>query len=129
MEAGIFPDIGDGESINNLVNLSGSQVSTTEQEARISDDQTQLSIVAPGKDQYPADEQVQTDKTDMKIIRKMVGPMKKTLNQLSRKTSNSIWILAYIAIVTTWPFAGFIFSFIFKKKFKNILPKSVSHNQ
>lgn len=44
----------------------------------------------------------------------------KTMMCLSRQQKRSMWILAYIAIVTTWPIVGSVLMFNFKRKFKNM---------
>jgi len=44
----------------------------------------------------------------------------KTMMQLSRQQKRSMWILAYIAIVTTWPLVGSVLMFTFKRKVKNM---------
>ncbi|GER54964.1 alpha/beta hydrolase domain containing protein 1 [Striga asiatica] len=49
----------------------------------------------------------------------LVAPVKKCLNQLSRQNRNSLWLLAYIAIITTWPVVGSALKFFFRKKLKN----------
>lgn len=46
------------------------------------------------------------------------GPVKKCLKELSRHTRLSIWLLAYIAIITSWPLLGLVF----KRKVRNVLP-------
>ncbi|XP_055816327.1 embryogenesis-associated protein EMB8 isoform X2 [Solanum dulcamara] len=46
-------------------------------------------------------------------------PVKRCLNQLSRRSKISMWVLAYIAIITTWPILGSA-SPMFKKKLRNI---------
>ncbi|KAL2477617.1 alpha/beta-hydrolase superfamily protein [Forsythia ovata] len=46
-------------------------------------------------------------------------PVKKCLNQISRHNTKSLWLLAYIAIITTWPIAGSALLVFLKKKFQN----------
>ncbi|XP_042382477.1 embryogenesis-associated protein EMB8-like [Zingiber officinale] len=57
-----------------------------------------------------------------KTIHDMTAPVKRSLNQLSRRYDMSRWLLAYIAIVTTWPLLGSALSFVFRKKLTGILP-------
>ncbi|KAG8378385.1 hypothetical protein BUALT_Bualt08G0132000 [Buddleja alternifolia] len=45
--------------------------------------------------------------------------------QLSRQNNKSIWLLAYIAIVSSWPLVGAAVGFLFKRKFKGALPGKV----
>ncbi|KZV48655.1 abhydrolase domain-containing protein 3 [Dorcoceras hygrometricum] len=53
-----------------------------------------------------------------------VGPVKKSLNQISRQNRKSLWLLGYIAIITTWPLVGSALKIFFKKKFQNRLSLS-----
>lgn len=46
----------------------------------------------------------------------------KCINQLSRYNRRSIWLLAYIAIMTTWPLVGSALLLVFRKKLRNYLP-------
>ncbi|KAG8364058.1 hypothetical protein BUALT_Bualt19G0086600 [Buddleja alternifolia] len=53
----------------------------------------------------------------------IVAPLKKSLNQVSRQNRKSLWLLAYIAMVTTWPVVGSILAVFFRKKFKNLFSR------
>ncbi|KAG6481669.1 hypothetical protein ZIOFF_058288 [Zingiber officinale] len=57
-----------------------------------------------------------------KTIHDMTAPVKRSLNQLLRCYDISRWLLAYIAIVTTWPLLGSALSFVFRKKLRGFLP-------
>ncbi|KAL3515704.1 hypothetical protein ACH5RR_022606 [Cinchona calisaya] len=46
--------------------------------------------------------------------------VKRCVNQLSRHSRKSMWLLAYIAIITTWPVVGSALLLFFKKKFRNV---------
>jgi len=50
----------------------------------------------------------------------VIVPVKRCLNQLSRRSKISMWVLAYIAIITTWPILGSASPMFFKKKLRNI---------
>ncbi|MCD7466345.1 hypothetical protein HAX54_002955 [Datura stramonium] len=50
----------------------------------------------------------------------MTVPVKRCLNQLSRHSKISMWVLAYVAIITTWPILGSALPMFFKKKLRNI---------
>ncbi|KAK6116621.1 hypothetical protein DH2020_049620 [Rehmannia glutinosa] len=45
--------------------------------------------------------------------------------QLSRQNNKSIWLLAYIAIISSWPIVGAAFGYFFKRKLKRALPAKV----
>ncbi|XP_059313546.1 embryogenesis-associated protein EMB8-like isoform X1 [Lycium ferocissimum] len=47
-------------------------------------------------------------------------PVKRSLNQLSRRSKISMWVLAYVALITTWPILGSALPMSFKKKLRNI---------
>ncbi|XP_073128446.1 embryogenesis-associated protein EMB8-like isoform X1 [Henckelia pumila] len=53
-----------------------------------------------------------------------VGPVKKSLYQISRQNRKSLWLLGYIAIITTWPLVGSALAIFFRKKFQNRLSLS-----
>ncbi|KAK2659241.1 hypothetical protein Ddye_005774 [Dipteronia dyeriana] len=46
----------------------------------------------------------------------VTASVRRYLNQLQQQNMISIWLLAYIAIVTTWPLVGSALSIIFRKK-------------
>ncbi|KAL1200799.1 Embryogenesis-associated protein EMB8 [Cardamine amara subsp. amara] len=53
----------------------------------------------------------------------LLGPLKKRMDQLSRYSQKSIWLLAYIAIVTTWPLLGPALLLSIKKRFRRLVEK------
>lgn len=55
-------------------------------------------------------------------INELVAPVKKSLHQLTRLNSKSMWLLAYIAIVTTWPLVGSALLIVLRRRLKNVLP-------
>jgi hypothetical protein len=50
-------------------------------------------------------------------IHDAIAPVKKSMNQLIRSQGRSLWWLAYIAVVTSWP----LLSVLYGKKFRNSL--------
>lgn len=50
----------------------------------------------------------------------VVAAVTRHLNYLSRQNRRSIWLLAYVAIITTWPVLGSALKIIFKGKHKNV---------
>ncbi|KAH6802449.1 alpha/beta-Hydrolases superfamily protein [Perilla frutescens var. frutescens] len=52
----------------------------------------------------------------------IVAPVMKCLNQLSHENRTSSWLLAYIAIMTTWPVVGSAVSVFLRKKFQGFFP-------
>lgn len=56
-------------------------------------------------------------------VNDLVFPVRRQIDQLSRHGRNSIWLLAYIGVITTWPYVGSALVFL-KKKFQNMaLPR------
>lgn len=52
--------------------------------------------------------------------------IKRRLDQISRHSRKSIWLLAYVAIVSSWPLVGSAFYFFFRTKIKkSLLPASL----
>ncbi|XP_042508857.1 phospholipase ABHD3-like isoform X2 [Macadamia integrifolia] len=52
----------------------------------------------------------------------ITAPIRRCIDQLSRQNRKSIWLLAYIAIITTWPLVGSALLIVFKRKLKSVLP-------
>ncbi|KAK3426106.1 hypothetical protein EUGRSUZ_F02631 [Eucalyptus grandis] len=46
----------------------------------------------------------------------------RSINQIKRVTRKSLWLLAYIAVVTSWPIVGSALGVVFKGKLRNMLP-------
>lgn len=55
---------------------------------------------------------------------KITTRLKRSINQLSRQSNKSMWLLAYIAIISTCPLVGSLILIIFRRKLKNVLPAS-----
>ncbi|CAH2070584.1 unnamed protein product [Thlaspi arvense] len=53
----------------------------------------------------------------------LLGPLKRRVDQLSRNSRKSIWLLAYIAIVTTWPLLGPALLLSIRKRFRSLVGK------
>ncbi|XP_025806157.1 phospholipase ABHD3-like isoform X3 [Panicum hallii] len=50
-----------------------------------------------------------------------IAPVRRSINQLTRSQGKSVWLLAYIAVVTSWPLLGTLGFFLFRKRFSNSL--------
>ncbi|GER27480.1 alpha/beta-hydrolase domain-containing protein [Striga asiatica] len=53
------------------------------------------------------------------------GFIERCFYQISRQSNKSVWLLAYIAVISSWPIVGAAFGFLFKRKFKKVLPAKV----
>jgi len=51
--------------------------------------------------------------------------IKRRLDQLSRYSRRSMWLLAYVAILTSWPLVGSAVYFLFKRKIKSVSPSTL----
>ncbi|THG01598.1 hypothetical protein TEA_010034 [Camellia sinensis var. sinensis] len=52
----------------------------------------------------------------------ITNPIRRCLNHLSRQNRTSMWLLGYIAIVSTWPLVGAAIRAVFNKKLRSALP-------
>ncbi|XP_022727343.1 phospholipase ABHD3-like isoform X2 [Durio zibethinus] len=48
----------------------------------------------------------------------LIVPVQGRIDKLSRRSRQSIWLLAYIAIITTWPFVGSVLLSVLKRRFR-----------
>lgn len=51
----------------------------------------------------------------------LIVPLMNRVDQLSRYSRKSVWLLAYIAIVTTWPLLGPALLLSIKKRFTRLI--------
>jgi uncharacterized protein len=61
-------------------------------------------------------EEVYTNK-----LREIIAPVKRSINKMTRYQGRSVWLLAYIAFVTSWPLLGSLAFITFRKKIRNPL--------
>uniref|UniRef100_A0A0A9E7A4 Embryogenesis-associated protein EMB8 n=1 Tax=Arundo donax TaxID=35708 RepID=A0A0A9E7A4_ARUDO len=54
-------------------------------------------------------------------LHEIIAPVKRSINQLTQYQGRSVWLLAYIAFVTSWPLLGSLAFITFRKKFRNPL--------
>lgn len=59
-------------------------------------------------------------------LRNLTASVTSCLNQLSQRNKRSMWLLAYVAIITTWPLVGSALRFIFGKKRKTVLSATLT---
>ncbi|XVF45902.1 hypothetical protein PTKIN_Ptkin02bG0245400 [Pterospermum kingtungense] len=51
-------------------------------------------------------------------VKDLIVPVQGRIDKLSRRSRQSIWLLAYIAILTTWPFVGSVLLSVLKRRLK-----------
>ncbi|KAI3445597.1 hypothetical protein Pfo_002262 [Paulownia fortunei] len=57
-------------------------------------------------------------------INDVVAPVEKCLNQVSYQNQKSLWVLVYIAIITTWPIVGSTLAVFFRKMFQDLFSEN-----
>ncbi|GMI87908.1 hypothetical protein like AT5G49950 [Hibiscus trionum] len=85
-------------------------------EGTISDNRANFELT----DKMNSDEQIKQQVE--KNVKDLIVPVQVRIDKLSRRSRQSIWLLAYIAIITTWPFVGSIIVSVLKKRFKTLIP-------
>lgn len=58
---------------------------------------------------------------EIKYLNQVAVPIRRRLKEVSRQSRLSIWLLAYIAIITTWPLLGSALVVVFKRKVRSLL--------
>ncbi|XP_020871824.1 phospholipase ABHD3 isoform X1 [Arabidopsis lyrata subsp. lyrata] len=108
IDQGPFADAGEDGMV-----AAASEVDTTraDVEPEDSDQIDEKTSNYPHKDNTP------------QVYNSLLGPLKKRVDQLSRYSRKSIWLLAYIAIVTTWPLVGPALLFSIKRRFRKLVEK------
>ncbi|PKA58360.1 Embryogenesis-associated protein EMB8 [Apostasia shenzhenica] len=57
------------------------------------------------------------------------GQVRSSLNQLAKQSKKSMWLLLYIAIMSSWPLVGSTLLFLFRNKLKVFSPGSMRRRQ
>ena len=94
------------------------------------DDKVSVAESSSNKDEeertYPKTELSQPSEEDVNgATAPAPAPARRRMDQLSPYGGKSIWLLVYIAIVTTWPLVGSALLVFLKRKFKNALPAAL----
>ncbi|XP_068659044.1 uncharacterized protein [Aristolochia californica] len=76
------------------------------------------------KEAARSSEQNPEENLDIKHLHDVTAPIIKCFNQLSRQSRRSMWFLAYIAIITTWPLVGSLLFTALKRKLAARLRRS-----
>lgn len=58
-------------------------------------------------------------------VKDLLVPVQGRIDKLSRRSRQSIWLLAYIAIITTWPFVGSVLLSVLKRRFGTLIPATL----
>lgn len=126
-EEGMVSAVGN-EPTSPIVNESDNQVTAERETRKIvvnthesdREDETKADPICetsePCKQEIPSNH-------DAKLL-DISAPLKRCIQQLSRRSKTSMWLLAYIAVMTTWPMLGPAIFLLFKRKLKNVLPSA-----
>jgi hypothetical protein len=101
--------VGETEHSGGSVDVQGERHSAVKNTSSSEDNVTLAQSCVGSQEQR---EELSTDK-----IQDAIAPVKKSMNQLIRSQGRSLWWLAYIAVVTSWP----LLSILYGKKFRNSL--------
>ncbi|KAG9444003.1 hypothetical protein H6P81_015343 [Aristolochia fimbriata] len=114
---GMIAAVGNEQTTDSVNEGSCGEQTIPEQESRnalTSPNQgNQTSPDASDKTSLPSRQTTQLDLP----VRDTIKPLRNCLNLLVRQNRSSMWLLAYIAIVTTWPLVGSTLLTSFRKKF------------
>ncbi|KAK3184799.1 hypothetical protein Dsin_032085 [Dipteronia sinensis] len=102
------------------------------------EDESNKPVVHPNKDN---DTNLETERSDHLIektpqrneltqpsfpnVDVLIVPIRRRVDQLSRQNKISIWLLALIAITTTWPLVGSALGLFLQRKFKSFIPTAL----
>lgn len=90
------------------------------------DTEAEISKEGPRNEYEPVQDMEPHDigETSEKSTRKeyVTSSIRRCFDQLSRQNTSSMWLLAYIAIVTSWPLLGSALRLFFKRKINKVLP-------
>lgn len=100
------------------------QAQATENTVAVSDPREHQTEVAADSIQEPTESSRHKAQDDMytNVLLDIAVPIKKSINQIYRQSGTSMWLLAYIAVVTSWPVVGSILLIVFRKKLSTVLP-------
>ncbi|XP_077248793.1 uncharacterized protein LOC143888304 [Tasmannia lanceolata] len=124
MEDGMVTATGNDQMVNNeLEHLPNDQI-IPDPNAGNSDQREQEPETATdsGHEITQSSKQNTQKEQNVKDLSDITTPMRKCINQLTRHNKRSMWLLAYIAVVTTWPMVGPALLIAFKKKLTDVLP-------
>ncbi|KAM7250855.1 hypothetical protein ACFE04_022738 [Oxalis oulophora] len=116
---GMVTAMSDMKTDNILEEVTNDQITVTEEvEEEILDTENSDMVVKPNKPMEPPSSPKQNN--DSSIV-----PVKSIIQRISQHSRVSMWLLAYIAIVTTWPVVGSSLLLFLTKRFKRIVPSSL----
>ncbi|ONK73605.1 uncharacterized protein A4U43_C04F33370 [Asparagus officinalis] len=124
MEDGLVTALTNDEPNNNEATALLDARTTHEQKSDINSTTEEVKGERTERRTNPVHETVPTcaqsahEDTISEVFHNMTVQVKRSMNQLTRQSGRSIWLLAYIAIVTTWPLLGSFFPAVFRKKLK-----------
>lgn len=129
MEDGMVAAMKDEVGSSNTLDLPDAKINhdmRSENDFAVSDQREPITEASkdPVHEVSPSSVEKTENESYSKIIHDVTAPVKRSINQLSRRYGTSIWLLAYVAIMTSWPLVGTLLN-VFRRKFKGSLPASL----
>lgn len=123
-EDGMVAAMGNEQTGDNSVEgLSESQKSHCEKTEMVSNADQDEQNTHPKSGLVPIVEETSMQASGIQDAKPLdTSPVKRCLDLLRQQNRCSIWLLAYIAIITSWPLLGSALRLLSRKKLRNILP-------
>ncbi|GAV60444.1 Abhydrolase_6 domain-containing protein, partial [Cephalotus follicularis] len=123
-EDGLVVAVADEPRINDLVEDSTEvQKSRHKSTNEVASAREQDECLRKAKSDFDRGTQTSIQATRIEDLKSLyVSPVRKCLNQLCRQSRSSMWLLAYVAIITSWPLVGSALQIIFRKKLRKVGP-------
>ncbi|KAL5558490.1 hypothetical protein UlMin_034701 [Ulmus minor] len=135
IDHGPFVGVADDGMVAALANEQASDIDTVEESSdpqtphcgkteMASNTEQDAQITQPKSDFVPNIAGSSVKDTDIQNEKPLnvTAPVKRCLDLLRRQGRFSIWLLAYVAVVTSWPLLGSALQVIYRKKLRNVFP-------
>ncbi|XWS24848.1 hypothetical protein CRYUN_Cryun27aG0020100 [Craigia yunnanensis] len=131
-EDGMVAAVGNEHAGNKVVeHFAGlGEIHNKERDQMVSATEQKHHLMEEKSDIAPTAAQVSEQSSNLQGVKSfdVIAPVKRCLNHLSRQNRKSMWLLAYIAIITSWPLVGSILHLFSRKKLRNVSP-ATSHRR
>ncbi|XVF37244.1 hypothetical protein REPUB_Repub19eG0129800 [Reevesia pubescens] len=131
-EDGMVAAVGNENAGNNIVgHFAGlGKIHNKECDQMVSATEQKEPLKEAKSDIAPSAAQVSGQTSNLQGVKSfdVIAPVKRCLNHLSHQNRKSMWLLAYIAIITSWPLVGSALRIFSRKKLRNVSP-ATSHRR
>ncbi|OMO56748.1 hypothetical protein COLO4_35563 [Corchorus olitorius] len=125
-EDGMVAAVGNEHAQNNIVeDVSGLRnIQPKKCDDGVSTSEQNKHLTASKSDVIPCATQVSEQSSNWQDVKSfdVISPLKRFLNHLSHQNGKSMWLLVYIAIITSWPIVGSTLRIFSRKKLRNVSP-------